>query len=247
MVIKYLDKYPKKNNARTLWVMKPMWVTLKKMFKTTFHRPVTIMYPYEKEWVPDNYRGRPGLKFDECLGCGICKRMCPTKCITMVDAADDKGKTVSRPQVNLGRCMMCGYCAEYCPVNAMIVTPDYELAAYTREELIYGPRKLAWKNPTPLMEVHLEEHLLSDLKKGIKDRKVAFSNIDRPMLDDKKCIGCSRCVKVCPTGVIEMYTAGENDKGKPIKRPKFDLSKCVCCQNCVEECPKDALKIKEVL
>ena len=246
MTIKYLDKFPK-NNARTLWVMKPMWVTLKKMFKTTIHRPVTIMYPYEKEWVPDNYRGRPGLKFEKCLGCGICRRMCPTKCITMVDSDDGTGNKVSRPQVNVGRCMMCGYCAEYCPVNAMIVTPDYELAAFTREELIYGPRRLAWPNSTEMMEVHLEETLMSDLKNGVRDRRVAFYNTDRPELDDAKCIGCSRCVKVCPTGVIEMYTKGENAAGKPIKRPKFDLSKCVCCENCIEECPKDALKIKEVL
>jgi len=246
MVIKYLDKFPK-NNARTLWVLKPMWVTLKKMFKTTIHRPVTIRYPYEKEWIPDNYRGRPGLRFEKCVGCGICKRMCPTTCINMIEVDDDAGKKVMRPQVNLGRCMMCGYCAEYCPVNAMIVTPDYELAAYTREELIYGPRKLAWPNSTEMMEVHLEEHLLSNLEKGIKDKPVAFYSVDRPVLEDDKCIGCSRCVKVCPTDVIEMYTAGENDKGKPIKRPKFDLSKCVCCENCVEECPKDALWIKEVL
>jgi NADH-quinone oxidoreductase subunit I/NAD(P)H-quinone oxidoreductase subunit I len=246
MVIKYLDKFPK-NNARTLWVMKPMWVTLKKMFKTAVHAPVTIRYPYEKEWIPDNYRGRPGLIFDKCVGCGICMRSCPTKCIDMIDVDGDDGKKVTRPQVNLGRCMMCGYCAEYCPVNAMIVTPDYELATYTREELIYGPRKLAWPNPTEMMEVHLEEHLLSNLEKGIKDKPVAFYNVDKPVLEDAKCIGCSRCVKVCPTNVIEMYTAGENDKGKPIKRPKFDLDKCVCCENCVIECPKDALWIKEVL
>jgi NADH-quinone oxidoreductase subunit I/NAD(P)H-quinone oxidoreductase subunit I len=245
MPLKYLDKYPKKA-WKSLWVLKPMWVTLKKMFKTTFHRPVTIMYPYEKEWIPDNYRGRPGLIFDRCIGCGICDRMCPTKCIAIIDA-DDNGKTVKRPQVNLGRCMMCGYCAEYCPVNAMIVTPDYELAAYTREELIYGPRRLAWPNPTALMEVPLEEQLMSDVKNGITGRNVAFYSIDKPELDAKKCIGCQRCVKVCPTDVIEMYTAGENDKGKPIKLPRFDNSKCVCCENCVDICPKDAIIIKEVL
>ena len=246
-MIKYLDKFPKKNNARTLWIMKPMWVTLKQMFRSTIRRPVTIMYPYEKEWMPDNYRGRPGLIFNKCIGCGVCKKMCPTTCIDIIETDDDAGKKVSRPQVNLGRCMMCGYCAEYCPVNAMIVTPDYELAAYTREELIYGPRKLAWPNATEMMEVHLEEHLLSNIEKGVLDKPVAFYSVDKPALEDDKCIGCTRCAKVCPTGAIEMYTAGENDKGKPVKRPKFDLNKCVCCEKCVEECPKDALCIKEVL
>ena len=246
MPLKFLDKYPKKN-WKTLWVLKPMWATLKMMFKTSNQRPMTIMYPYEKEWVPDNYRGRPGLRFDKCLGCGICERMCPTTCITLVEVKDDEGKDVKRPQVNLGRCMMCGYCAEYCPTDAMTVTPDYELAAYTREGLIFGPRELHYEGTTEGMEVKLEEHLLSNLEKGITDEPTSFFVTDRPELDNDACIGCGRCVKVCPTDVITMQTVGENDKGKPIKRPKFELSKCVCCENCVIECPKDALWIKEVL
>lgn len=245
MAMTYLDKYPKKGKVRG--ILKPMWAVLKMFFRNIRRRPMTIMYPYEKEWVPDNYRGRPGLRFDACLGCGICKRMCPTTCIDMVEVEDDSGKMVKRPQVNLGRCMMCGYCAEYCPVDAMTVTPDYELAAFTRQDLIYGPRKLAYEGTTEMMEVHLEETLLSDIANGVVGKTTAFYKVDRPELDNDACIGCSRCVKVCPTGVIEMYVAGQNDKGKDIKRPKFDMNKCVCCENCVDECPKDALKIKEVL
>ena len=69
MTIKYLDKYPK-NLAKSLWVVKPSWTVFKLFCKTVAHRPVTVLYPYEKEWVPDNYRGRPGLRFDKCVGCG---------------------------------------------------------------------------------------------------------------------------------------------------------------------------------
>ena len=67
MTIKYLDKYPK-NLAKSLWVVKPSWTVFKLFCKTVAHRPVTVLYPYEKEWVPDNYRGRPGLRFDKCVG-----------------------------------------------------------------------------------------------------------------------------------------------------------------------------------
>ena len=47
MTIRYLDKYPK-NLAKSLWVLKPQWTVLKLFFKTVFHRPVTVLYPYEK-------------------------------------------------------------------------------------------------------------------------------------------------------------------------------------------------------
>ncbi|KQM10915.1 MAG: 4Fe-4S binding protein [Candidatus Methanomethylophilaceae archaeon] len=245
MAMKYLDKYPKK--FRGTGGIRPILRVLRTMIKTTLHRPVTILYPYEKEWIPDNYRGRPGLRFDRCIGCGICMRACPTTCITMVDAEDDDGKIVKRPQVNVGRCMMCGYCAEYCPVDAMTTTPDYELAEFTRKDMIYDPRRLAFEGTTEMMEVHLEEHLQSNLDKGIEDKPTAFFDTDRPVLDDDLCIGCSKCAKVCPTSAIEMVVVGQNAKGRDIKRPKLDSTKCVCCENCVIDCPKDALKIEEVL
>ncbi|NLL94453.1 MAG: 4Fe-4S binding protein [Thermoplasmatales archaeon] len=246
MAMKYLkDEKPRK--FRGTGVIKPLWTVLKHMFKTTIHRPVTILYPYEKEWVPDNYRGRPGLRFDRCVGCGICVRMCPTTCIKLVDVEDDDGNTVKRPQVNVGRCMMCGYCAEYCPMDAMTTTPDYELAEFTREDLVYGPRRLHFEMTTEMMEVPMEEHLPSNVAKGIMDKPVAFYNTDKPVLSKEDCIGCSKCEKVCPTNAIKMVVIGQNERGRDIKIPEIDNSKCICCENCVLNCPKDALHIEEVL
>ena len=87
MPYKFLNKYPKK--FRGTGIIVPVFAAVRRIIKSTIHRPVTIMYPYEKEWVPDNYRGRPGLRFDRCLGCGICVRACPTTCIELVEVADD--------------------------------------------------------------------------------------------------------------------------------------------------------------
>ena len=245
MPYKFLNKYPKK--FRGTGIIRPVMAAVSRIIKSTIHRPVTIMYPYEKEWVPDNYRGRPGLRFDRCLGCGICVRACPTTCIELVEVADDDGNMVKRPQVNVGRCMMCGYCAEYCPVDAMTTTTDYELAEFSRKDLIYDPRRLAFEGTNEMMEVHISEHLLSNLAKGIEDKPTAFYETDRPVLDGAKCISCQKCAKVCPTGAITMITVGQNAKGKDIKHPEIDSLKCVACENCVINCPKSALKIEEVL
>ncbi len=55
----------------------------------------------------------------------------------------------------------------------------------------------------------------------------------RPLLDPSKCIGCGRCVEVCPRQTI---TAG--------RPPKFDLSNCIGCLCCTEVCPTAALTPK---
>jgi NADH-quinone oxidoreductase subunit I/NAD(P)H-quinone oxidoreductase subunit I len=152
-----------------------------------------------------------------------------------------------RPQVNVGRCAMCGYCAEYCPVDAMTVTPEFELAEYTREDLIYGPKRLAYEGITEKMEIHLEETLMSDIEKGNSERRISPFMIDRPVLDSAKCISCKKCERVCPVSAVKMVEHGVNEKGRPILYPEFNNDTCICCMNCVEDCPKDALHINEVL
>jgi len=246
MAMKYLDKYPR-STAKRLWVLKPLWSTIKLFSKTAVRRPVTIQYPYEKEWLPDNYRGRPGLRFDMCVGCGVCERACPTQCIKMIEVPDDNGNMVMRPQVFLGRCAFCGYCAEFCPTNAMTVTPEYELAELYKKNLFWGPRRLHFEDTTPEMEVHYEVTLQSDIDAGNPEKRVRPFEVDNPVVDEGKCIGCKKCERVCPTGAVTMIEKGVNEKGKPKLVPVFSHDKCICCEQCVIDCPKDCIHIEEVL
>ena len=243
--------YTKADHFRaTGYVLRTMKVTFKGLVRATKNRPCTIMYPWEKLIYPDNYRGRPGIVLEKCIGCARCAKECPNQCIEMVPIELPNVGKVKRPQVNLGRCMMCGNCAEACPTNAMIVTPEFELSSFNRADLVFDPIKL--QHPyKPGYEVNYRFALPSEMQgSNTKTYSKNDPNVhDTVQLEGAKCISCGRCSKTCPTGAIEMVETGElNPKTKkPIKWPKFDNTKCVVCEQCVEVCPKSALGIKEVL
>ena len=58
------------------------------------------------------FKTRPVLKPQMCVGCGICKGICPAKAIEI-----NKGKA----KINRKKCIRCFCCQEFCPKGAMKV------------------------------------------------------------------------------------------------------------------------------
>ena len=54
-------------------------------------------------------------------------------------------------------------------------------------------------------------------------------------IDESRCIGCSRCMKICPTEAIRI------NRGKAI----IQEHRCIDCGKCYEECPVQAVAIKD--
>lgn len=55
-------------------------------------------------------RPKPHFVHSKCVGCGICAKNCPAKCIKMID---------SRPYPDLSQCIRCFCCQELCPYHAV--------------------------------------------------------------------------------------------------------------------------------
>ena len=55
---------------------------------------------------------RPQLRREKCVGCGVCKNVCPANAIAM-----EKGK----PRIDRKQCIRCFCCQEFCPESAMVV------------------------------------------------------------------------------------------------------------------------------
>ena len=58
----------------------------------------------------------------------------------------------------------------------------------------------------------------------------------RGVVDEKACVACGCCVKVCPLGAIEVVRG---------IAARVDWSKCVGCGKCAKECPASVIAVRE--
>lgn len=128
-----------------------MWLTLKTMLTTQKNKQayaVTRQYPaFKRKPIPGS-RGLHAMRRDDkgnaaCIGCGLCEAVCPSKAITVVTSEDAAhAKIVNSYELDLLRCVFCGFCIDACPVSAIMMTPEFELAGYSRKDAFYTQERL---------------------------------------------------------------------------------------------------------
>ena len=117
--------------------------------------PTCWQYPEDRREIAPIFRGGHMLQLNDkgqelCVGCGMCAKACPAKCITVkrgkpAEGEEDRyaGKTMSVSfEIDMLRCIFCGNCEKVCPKNALVLGQDYELAEYEPERCIYNKKKL---------------------------------------------------------------------------------------------------------
>ncbi len=45
-------------------------------------------------------------------------------------------------EIDMLRCVMCGLCVDACPEEALVMSKEYEMAAFSREDTIYDLTRL---------------------------------------------------------------------------------------------------------
>lgn len=132
-----------------LSILQGFWIIL----KHTFHKRETVQYPEEKIYLPPRFRGRIILSRDpdgaeRCVACHLCSSVCPVDCIALQAAEDETGRRYPEFfRINFSRCILCGFCEEACPTAAIQLTPDFEMAEYLRENLVYEKKDLLISGP----------------------------------------------------------------------------------------------------
>ena len=59
----------------------------------------------------------------------------------------------------------------------------------------------------------------------------------KAIINQKQCVSCGACVKVCPRNAIEI------DRGM---YAKVDMAKCVGCGLCKRACPASVIEMEEM-
>ena len=129
-----------------------LMVTLRHFFRNVLGRGKmpTIEYPEKRREYSHRFRGhhiltsRPDGSL-RCVACYLCAQACPAECIH-IEAGEHPDVNIEKYpivyEIDMLRCIFCGYCVDACPEEAIIMSNNYDMAYFTREQSIVGKGEL---------------------------------------------------------------------------------------------------------
>ncbi len=128
-----------------------MMVTARHFFKNLIKGPeYTIEYPEERREYSHRFRGhhilttRPDGSV-RCVACFLCSTNCPAECIH-IEAGEHQDVNIEKYplvyEIDMLRCVFCGFCVDACPEEAIIMSNNYDMAYFSREQSIVGKADL---------------------------------------------------------------------------------------------------------
>jgi NAD(P)H-quinone oxidoreductase subunit I len=75
--------------------------------------------------LPPRFRGKIAYDRENCIGCQLCYKICPTRAIEWLP--EEK-----KVKVFISRCCFCSQCVDVCPVYTLAMTEEFLLASYDK-------------------------------------------------------------------------------------------------------------------
>jgi NADH-quinone oxidoreductase subunit I len=125
-------------------------VTMRHFVRNLFGKLPTIQYPEERRAYSHRFRGhhilttRPDGSV-RCVACFLCAQACPAECIH-IEAGEHPDVNIEKYpvvyEIDMLRCIFCGYCVDACPEEAIIMSNNYDMAYFNRDQTIAGKAEL---------------------------------------------------------------------------------------------------------
>lgn len=194
-----------------------------------------------------------------CVGCEICKTVCPREAIKITRAEKKTGEKTPKPviDVDLDKCHYCGVCNSICPFGAMTVLIDNKnvLSVVEKESFPQLIREISMDQakcdsscsdyakacPLNLITVTYRtadgKEIPNANELSEKERRSLTPEIT---VDKERCPGCRLCELEGPSDAVEV---------KPIFSGVLKIDEAKCpegCRDCLDVCPiKGALYLSE--
>jgi NADH-quinone oxidoreductase subunit I len=122
--------------------------------RNVFRKPTTVEFPKVIRPRAERLRASFALLHEEdgdeaCIGCLQCERICPSQVISIKGPAKRESPITGKKRsyaddftLDLNACIFCELCVQVCPTDAIVMTREQELPAYSREDLVLTMPKL---------------------------------------------------------------------------------------------------------
>jgi NADH-quinone oxidoreductase chain I len=146
----------------------------------------TINYPEERRDYGHRFRGhhilttRPDGSV-RCVACFLCAQACPAECIH-IEAGEQPDVNIEKYplvyEIDMLRCVFCGYCVDACPEEAIIMSNNYDMAYFHRDQTIVGKADLMKPYTFDEKRLGYRPRYPEEAAEHAKMRREAFSLID---------------------------------------------------------------------
>jgi NADH-quinone oxidoreductase subunit I len=207
---------------------------------------ITIQYPRERRWLPDNFRGYILLNPGNCISCFQCSFVCPANAILMKKSPNNR----YYPSIDYAKCIFCHFCVDSCPGSALRQTKIHDVAYKDMEEMFCETEEMVnppeiWREDESTIRYEMEYDIVLKRIKEKDELIPEFKVVDRVKevsvcIDTESCLACGICSAVCPMEAISVSVEGT------LKRLRINPEKCTGCGLCVKECPVQILRLSRV-
>jgi len=104
---------------------------LRDIVHSLFAKPVTKLYPAERQPAPAHLRGKLVWNPEKCTGCCLCEKDCPSDALELLTIDKEARRFVMR--YDMGRCTFCSQCVQNCRFDCLEMSNEqWELAATSK-------------------------------------------------------------------------------------------------------------------